>query len=49
MRLFHLFCPLADALRAYDAHVMDGSGGKKNKKSELNLPEEWVQSASTQG
>jgi len=37
------FSLLSDALRAYDAHVMQSShhNHTDNKKSQLNLPEEW--------
>ena len=36
----HIFSLLSDALRAYDAHVMESSQHTA-KKSQLNLPEEW--------
>ena len=36
----HIFSLLSDALRAYDAHVMEITQHTA-KKSQLNLPEEW--------
>ena len=35
------FSLLSDALRAYDAYVMQSSHNTDDKKSQLNLPEEW--------